>query len=69
MEKGDKVTIVPNDNHPEYVKKHYGKTLEIEEVKTREFINMEGQPSNENYYKVKGIWGYARETDLQLIEE
>jgi len=32
MKKGDKVTIIPNSEHAEHVKKHYGKTLEIEKL-------------------------------------
>lgn len=59
MEKGDKVTIIPNEKHVEHVKKHYGKTLEIEKVFHDEKTG--------NFYKVKGVEDYALESDLQPV--
>lgn len=59
MKKGDKVTIIPNEEHAEHVKANYGKTLEIEKVLLSE--------KKGNFYKVKGVKDYAREADLQLV--
>lgn len=56
---GDKVEIIPHKDHPQFVRNHYGKTLEVEDV-----IEM-------NYdkflYKVKGIKDYATDVDLKLL--
>lgn len=54
---GDKVTIIPNRKHEYYVKEHYGKTLEIENIVYADVT----------LYKVKGIKNYAEESDLQLV--
>ena len=58
MKKGDKVMIIPNAEHAEHVKEHYGKILEIEKVLISD--------KKGNFYKIKGIKDYAREEDLLL---
>lgn len=58
MKKGDKVTIIPNENHLEYVKDFYGKELEITEVLLND--------KNEKLCKIKGIKNYALESDLKI---
>ena len=60
MKKGDKVTIIPNDDHLPHVKKNYGKILEIEKSRISE---------GETFHKIKGVKDWAHESDLKLCPE
>lgn len=56
---GDNVEIIPHENHPAFVRKHYGEELEIKDV-----IEL----SHDKFlYKVKGIMNYATDIDLKLL--
>lgn len=55
--KGDKVTIVPNESHADLVKKEYNKVLTIERVIS----------GYNRLYKVKGIKDYATDKDLAPV--
>lgn len=56
---GDNVEIIPHENHLLFVRKHYGKELEIEDVIEMNY--------DKYLYKVKGIKDYATDTDLKLL--
>jgi hypothetical protein len=58
MKIGDKITIIENEKHVPNVKKHYGKVLEIQDIR----FSTENKP----LYKIRGIGNYALETDIQL---
>lgn len=62
MKEGDKVTIIPRDDHSEDIRKHYGETLVIEDVRVDSYFK-------KTFYKVEGVEGYARETDLKPINQ
>lgn len=55
--KGDKVTIVPNDTHLDHVKEKYNKVLTIERV----------IPGYTRKYKVSGVKDYALDSDLEPV--
>lgn len=55
--KGDKVTIVPNDKHVDHVKEKYNKVLTIERV----------IPGYTRRYKVSGVKDYALDSDLEPV--
>ena len=59
MEKNDKVKIVPNNQHPDYLKVNYGKILKINKVvKTSD---------DTLFYKLNNIKNYANESDIELV--
>lgn len=53
------VKIIPHPDHLDHIKQHYGKTLEIDHL--RDMID-------HTLYKVKEIKHYAREEDLELVD-
>lgn len=57
---GDKVEIIPSEDHPQFVRNHYGKELEIEDVVELNYDKF--------LYKVKGIKDYATEDDLKILK-
>jgi len=56
---GDKVELIPHEDHPQFVRNHYGKELEVENVIEVFF--------DEFVYKVREIEGCAEEDDLKLL--
>lgn len=55
MDKGDIVKIVPSDTHMPFVKRFYGKELEID------------RKIGDSIYRVKGVPLAATEKDLEFI--
>lgn len=59
IKRGDYVEIIPDDNHTDYIKSHYGKQLKVTSV-----IDYIGEL---NYCKLKGIKGYGPESSLRKV--
>lgn len=56
IKKDDYVTIIENENHPDYVRKNYGRKLQVSYF----LVDWNGV----KLYKIKGIENYALESDI-----
>ena len=57
---GERLEIIPNGEHSEKIKKHYGKLVTVGRIRYAADGNV--------YYQCKGIPNYARESDLKRPE-